>query len=132
MRPVRLGQRILGGQQSLRRRAVTFALAVLLEGVRDGDGPVAEVLAVHSLDGRIRGLKAGIVDEGKALGVAGVRIALDLGRGEDDPKGGEGVVEQLLVHLGVQVADEDVGAHVQVLLVGRGLVHPVQEQLVNY
>ncbi len=99
-------------------------LAVLLERVGYGDGPIAEVLSVHGLDGRVGRLEAGIVDEGEALRVAAVRIALDLWRGEDDPEGGEGVVEQLLVHLRVQIADEDVGAHVQVLLVGRGLVHP--------
>ncbi len=44
--------------------------------------------------------------------------------GEDDSKGRECVVEELLVHLWVQVADEDVGTHVQVLLMRGGLVHP--------
>ena len=58
------------------------------------------------------------------LGVASLRVPLYLGRGEDHPEGREGVVQQLLVHLRVQVTDEDVGAHVQVLLVGGGLVHP--------
>ena len=58
------------------------------------------------------------------LRVSGLRIPLYLRRGEDDAEGGEGVVEELLVDLGVEVADEDVRAHVQVLLVRRGLVHP--------
>ena len=132
MRPVGLGERVLSGQQSLGGRAVTLPLAVFLEGVGDGDGPVAEVLSVHGLDGGVGRLETGVVDEGEALGIARVRIALDLGRGENDPEGGEGVVEQLLVHLRVQVANEDVGAHVQVLLVGRGLVHPWQREINRY
>jgi len=57
---------------------VTFALGVLLEGVGHGDGSVAKVLTVHGLDGGVRGFETGKVDEGKALRVAGVRIALNL------------------------------------------------------
>ena len=45
-----------------------------------------------------------------------------LGGCDDDAKGGEGVVEQLLVDLGVEVADEEVGAHVHGLAVALGLV----------
>ena len=41
---VSLGQRVLGCQQSLSCRAVPLPLGVLLEGVRDGDGSVAQVL----------------------------------------------------------------------------------------
>ena len=44
VRPVCLGQRVLGSQQSLSCRAVSLALRVLLEGVRDGDGSVAQIL----------------------------------------------------------------------------------------
>lgn len=99
-----------------------LSLGVLLERVRDRDGPVAQVLAIHGVHGGVGGLEAGKVDKGKALGVARLRVAHDLGRLQDDTEGGEGVVEELLVHLGVQVADEDVGADVEVLLVGGGLV----------
>ena len=45
-----------------------------------------------------------------------------LGGCDDDAKGGEGVVEQLLVDLGVEVADEEVGTHVHGLAVALGLV----------
>jgi hypothetical protein len=44
MRPVRLRERVLRGEQPLCGRPVTLALGVLLEGIRDGDGAVAEVL----------------------------------------------------------------------------------------
>jgi hypothetical protein len=123
MRSVGLGQRILSGQQPFCRRTVTLSFAVFLESVRDGDGSVAQVLPVHGFDGCIRGLETGVVDEGESLGVARIRIALYLGRGENDSEGGEGVIEQLLVDLRVEVPDKDVGSHVQVLLVGRGFVH---------
>ena len=45
VRSVSLGQRVLGSQQSLSCRAVSLTLRVLLEGVRDGDGSVAQILA---------------------------------------------------------------------------------------
>lgn len=99
-----------------------LAFGVLLEGVGNGDGSIAEILAIHGLDGRIRGIKAGKVNEGVALGVARVWVAHDLGRLKDDPEGAEGVVQQLLVDFWIQVTDEDVGAHIQVLVVCRGFV----------
>lgn len=107
-----------------------LALGVFLEGVGHGDGAVAQVLPVHGLDGSIGSVERGEIDEGVALGVARVRVPHDLGRLQDDPEGAERVVQELLVDLGVQVADEDVGPHVQVLVVSRRLVHadrlPVQ------
>lgn len=130
MGPVCLREGVLGSQQPLCSRAVPLAFGILLEGVRDGDGPVAQVLSIHGLNGGVGGIEAGEVDEGVALGVARVGVPHDLRGLQDDSKGAEGVVQQLLVDLRVQVADEDVGAHVQVLVVGRGLVHadrlPVQ------
>lgn len=123
MRPVCLGQRVLRRQESLGGRAVPLAFGVLLEGVGHRDGPVAEVLAVHGLNGGVRRVKTGEIDERVALGVSRVRVSHDLWRLEDDAKGTEGVVEELLVDLGVQVADEDVCAHVEVLVVRRRFVH---------
>lgn len=58
---------------------MTLALRVLLEGVGDSDGPVAEVLTMHCLNGCIARIETGIVDKGKALRVAGVWITHDLG-----------------------------------------------------
>lgn len=117
-----LGEGVLGGEKALRCGAMAFALAVLLEGVADGDGSVAEVLPVHGFDGGIGCLKAGVVDEREPLGVAGFGIALDFGGGEDDSEGGECVVEEFFVDFGIEVADENVGAHVEVLLMRRGFV----------
>lgn len=118
MGPVCLRERVLRCQQALGGRAVPLALGILLEGVGHGDGPVAEVLSIHGLDGGIGGIEAGEVDEGITLGVARVGVSHDLGCLQDDPEGAEGVVEQLLIDLRVQVADEDVGPHVQVFVVG--------------
>ena len=41
---------------------------------------------------------------------------------KNDSESGERIVQELLVHFRVQVADENVGTDVQVLLVSRGLV----------
>lgn len=117
MGSVRVGQRVLCCQEALGGRAVALPLGVLLEGIRDGDGPVAQVLAVHGFDGGVRRLEAGKIDEGIALGVACVWVTHNLWRLQNDTECGEGVVEQLLIHLWVQVANENVGTDVQVLLV---------------
>jgi len=102
---------------------MTLALRVLLKCVGDCDRPVAQVLAVHRLDGGVGCLEARVVNERESLGVACVRVALDLRRSEDDAERAERVVEQLLVHLGVQVPDEDVCANVKVLLVSRRFIY---------
>lgn len=123
MRPVCLGERVLCGEESLRGRAVSLSFRILFEGVRHRDGPVAEVLAVHGLDGGVGCVEAGEIDEGVTLGVAGVWVSHDLRRLEDHAEGTERVVEQFLVDLRVEVTDEDVRSHVQVFVVCRGLIN---------
>lgn len=117
MRPVCLRKRVLSRQESLGGRAVPLSFGVLLEGVGHRDGPVAKVLAVHGFDGGVGRVKAGEIDESIAFGVSCVRIPHDLGRLEDHAEGAERVVEELLVNLGVEIADEDVCAHIQILVV---------------
>lgn len=123
MRSICVGQWILSRQQTFRRRTVSFALGILLERVRNGNRSIAEVLSVHGIHGRVRRLEAGKVDERKALGIARLRIAHNLRRLQNHAERRERVVQQLLVHLRVQISDEDVRTHVQVLLMGRSLVH---------
>lgn len=122
MRSVGLGEGVLRGEKPLRCGAVAFALAVLLEGVADGDGSVAEVLPVHGFDGGIGGLEAGVVDESETLRVSSFGVALDFRSGEDDSEGGEGIVEKFFVDFGIEVADENIGADVEVFLVRGGFV----------
>lgn len=57
---------------------MTLSLDILLEGIGDGDGSVAEVLPVHRLDGSVRRLKAAKVDECKTFRVTRVWIPHDL------------------------------------------------------
>lgn len=102
---------------------MSLAFGVLLEGVGHRDGPVAKVLAIHGLDGGVGRIKASKVDEGIALGVARVWVSHDLGRLENDAKGAEGVVEEFLVDLGVEIANEDVCAHVQILVMRRRFIY---------
>lgn len=122
MRSIAVTERILGREESLGSRSVTFSFRVLLECVRNGDRTVAQVLSVHGVHRRVGRLKTREVDEREAFRVAGFGVAHDLWRLEDDAEGRECVVEKLLVHLRVQVADENVGAHVEILLMGRSLV----------
>ena len=81
MGPVDLGEGVLCGEHPLGRRAMPLSFGVLLEGVGHADGPVAQVLAVHSLHGCITSVKAGIVDECKAFRVTSVRITHNLREG---------------------------------------------------
>lgn len=101
---------------------MALALRVLLERVRNSDGSVAQVLAVHSFDGRVRRVETGKVDKGEPLRVTRSRVPHDLRSLKNDSESGERIVQELLVHFRVQVADENVGTDVQVLLVSRGLV----------
>lgn len=123
MRSVRVRQRVLCRQQALCGRSVPFAFRILLERVRNRYGAIAKVLSVHGIHGRIRRFEAGEVYESKSLRVARLRIAHNLWRLQDHSEGGERVVQQLLVHLQIQVADENVRPHIQALLVGGSLVH---------
>jgi hypothetical protein len=103
---------------------VPLALAVLLECIRDGDGPVTQVLAIHGLDGSVGGLEAGVVNEGEALGVSSFRVYLYLGRRQYNTECGESVVQQFFVNLRVQVSNKDVCPHIEIFLMSRGFVDP--------
>lgn len=116
--PVCLGERVLCSQQSLCSRAMALSFRIFLEGVRHCDGPVAQILAIHGLNGGIRCIKAGEIDESVTLGVAGVWVSHDLWRLQDYTKGTKCVIEQFLINLWIQVTDEDVGTNIQVFVVG--------------
>lgn len=112
----------LGSKLALGLVAVALALAVLLVGVLDGDGLAEEVLAVHSGHGSIASLEGVKTNEAIALGDV-VVIAHDVGLAQDLTKLAEGVVQDLLVDLGVEVVDEQLGANIdRLLLVGARLV----------
>lgn len=103
--------------------AVALALAVLLVGVLDRDLLAHHVLAVHAGNGRVRRVKVAKGDEAVALGQA-VFVAGNLGGDRQRAELAKRVVERLLVDHGVEVADEQLCANLDVLLlVGRGLVH---------
>ena len=75
------------------------------------------MLPIHSLNGSIAGIETGIVDKRKPLRIPRVGVSHDLGCLENDAKGTEDIVEQLLIDFRVQVADEDVRTNVEVLSV---------------
>lgn len=103
---------------------MTLSFGIFLEGIRHCDGPVAEVLAIHGLNGGIGCIEAGKIDESITLRVAGVWVSHDLWRLEDHTKGTERVVEQFLINLWVQVTDEDVSTDIQVFVVCRSFINP--------
>ena len=57
MRTVGLGEGILRGEKTLGGAAVTLALRILLEGERDGNTSVAEILPVHGLQCSVGGFE---------------------------------------------------------------------------
>lgn len=103
--------------------AVALALAVLLVGVLDRDLLAHHVLAVHAGNGGVRRVEVAVGDEAVALAHV-VLVACNLGRLCQLAELAKRVVERLLVDHGVEVADEQLGANLDVLLlVGRRLVH---------
>lgn len=111
-------------QEALSRCPVALPFGVFLERIRHSDGSVTKVLAIHSFNGSVRGLKAVIADKAKSPGVPRVWVPHNLGGGDDDPEGTECVVEQLLVDIWVEVTDKQVGPHLLRLFVLGGLVDP--------
>ena len=98
-------------EQSFRLRTVTFTLAVLLVRVLHVDLFVAQKLSIHRLDGGVRRLERVERHEAESLAHAGVGIAHDLRRVDDDPEGAEGVVQQLFIDVWIQGAPMNVGAN---------------------
>lgn len=96
---------------------MTFTLGVLLEGIGHSDRAIAEVLPIHSFNCCVRSIKRSKINKGITFGVACVRVPHDLGRLQNDPKGAESVIKQLLINLWVQVPNENVGPHIQVFVV---------------
>ena len=109
-------------EQPLRRRSVPLPVCVLLVRVRHRDGPVAQELTVHRLDRRIGRLERVIGHEPEPSAVPRVGVPHDLGRLDHDAKRAEGIVQELLVQLRIQIADEEVGADVVRLLIDGSLV----------
>ena len=105
----------LSSQHALGLIAMPLALTVLLVGVLHADVLVHEVLRVHVCDCVVAGLEVGVGDEAVALGEAGF-VAGDLGRGDEGAEAREGFVEGLFVDEGVEVADEELGAYFNGLL----------------
>ncbi len=101
---------------------VSLALAVLLVGILNGDLLAHHVLAVHAGNGGVGGVKVAKGDEAVALGQA-MLVAGNLGGDGQGAELGKRVVQRLLVQHGVEVADEQLSANLdRLLLVGRGLV----------
>lgn len=110
-------------EQTLCIVSVARTLAVLLVCILHGDLLALHVLAVHVGDGSIRGVEVGVGNEAVALGQSEI-VARNLGGADELPETQECVVQRALVDLVVQVADEQLCAHLDALcLVCRGLVH---------
>lgn len=102
---------------------MTFALGILLKRVRHRNGPIAQILAIHRIHRSIRCLETCKIDKRKSFRVTRLRVSHNLRGLQNHPKRRKRIIQQLLVHLGIQVPDEDVRSHVQILLMRRGLVH---------
>ena len=94
---------------------MALSLRVLLEGELHHHGPVAEKLSVHALDGEVGCLERIEGHEPKPLARPGsIIFALHLCR-YNTAKRTKRVVKNLLIHDGVQITDEKVGAYAKIL-----------------
>ena len=97
--------------------------AVLLESVLNRHFLAENVLPVQVGHGGVAAVKVGKADKAETFAGPAV-LAGHLWQAEQGPEAAEGVVEDLLVDHGVEVAHKELGADVgALLLVGRGLVH---------
>lgn len=113
----------LGGKHPFGFVSVALSFAVLLVSVLHADIFIHEKLAVHVVDGIVASLEAAIADKTVSLAQS-VIVSGDLGWGDEGSESAECVVENLLVHHGIEVSDEKFGADLEgLLLVRRGLVH---------
>ena len=103
MGPVDLGEGVLCSEHPLGGRAMSLSFGVLLKGVGHADGPVAQVLAIHSLHSCITCVKAGIVDECKTFRVTSVWITHNLREREreliNETFWEEGAAAKVIIHL---------------------------------
>lgn len=115
---------------------MSLSLVILLEGIRHRNGSIAEVLSVHGIHSSITSLEAGKVYEGETLRFTRLRITHYLRCLQNHAEGREGIVEQLLIDLHIQIANKDIGAHIQILLMRRCLIDtyrfPVELYHVHY
>lgn len=101
---------------------MSLSLAVLLEGVLHRHLLAEDVLPVEVGNGSITALEVAVADEAKALARAAI-FPSNLGNAQQRAEATKGVVKDLLVDHGIEVSDEQLGAHLGgLLLVGAGLV----------
>ena len=118
-------------EDALSNSSMALSLRILLVGIRDVDLAVRKKLPVHRLDRSVGRLEAIVADEPEAAAVARLWIAHDLWRLAHHAKCAERIVENLLVNLFIEVADEQVGSYILALPILRRLVHSnrLSEQL---
>lgn len=102
---------------------MTFAFRIFFECIRYGNRSIAQILTIHRVHGCIGCLETSEIDECKTFRISRLRISHYFRRLQNHTECRECVVQQFLVHFGIQVANEYVRADVQVLLMGRRFVH---------
>ena len=95
---------------------------VFLERISDGHWPVAQELAIHGFNCSIGGLKVLETHKAKASRGTRVRISHDLWSRDHKPKSREGIIQQLLIHVRIQVSNEEISTHVYRVSILRRLV----------
>lgn len=88
-------------------RLAGLGIRLFLKGIIDNNLSIAQILVVHTFNGRIRRLERIVRNEAKSLGLTGLLIPNDVRGSDDGAKGREGVVEELLIYIGwVQISNE--------------------------
>ncbi|RUS87898.1 hypothetical protein EGW08_004314, partial [Elysia chlorotica] len=107
--------------------STSFTLGVFFKCVGDCDGPVTQVLIIHGLNGCIGSLEACKVDKCIAFRVSRVSVSHNLRKKKSTclkyySKSTERIIQKFLIHLWIQVTNEDVGTDVLPFGVCRGLM----------
>lgn len=118
-----LGNWICGSQKPLCWSTMALSFGVFLVRVRDCDLSITQILSSHCLNSSIRSVKGVIADETETSRVASIRISHYLRIRSNATKSAESIIQDLLIHIRVKIANEKVSTNIQALLILRRLVN---------
>jgi len=86
---------------------MTFSLGIFLEGVRDINGAITQILPMHIIYCGIGRFKAGETHKSKTLGNSCVWIPHNL-RGNNNSKGSKRIIKKFFINFRIQVSNKQI------------------------